>query len=152
MKINFTKKQYAELIDALEIADCIFGTMADFIDEKYKERTKKLTDLKTYLFGFANEFDFEDRIERDGDIIYFKEEEFDRIMDILIKYEEYIFWHELAVKMSHKLFWEKYGKEKIKKMSQDERYLKAGEIEDELFENFCEKGLDLLSLKEVKLK
>lgn len=61
-------------------------------------------------------------------------------------FEDYIFWDELAVRLTERDFFEKYGEEKIKKMDTSEIIEKDHLIREKYHKEFEDNGLDNIGL------
>lgn len=148
MKINFTKKQYENLIEMIYIGNWIANAQ-----RLPDEQIKKYEQIENYIFSFARDFGmgkFVDYEEKDGDKYYptrMFEEETD-VQKLLEEYDDKNFWDEAVERFGDRDFLRKYGKEVIKKMDNEERFIKNTECQ-EIYENeFNENGIDRIGIKE----
>lgn len=105
MKINLTKKQYKNLLYALEAGSSVYGILGDMVSEEdYKQRSNQIQELKEYFWSFAQEFGLEELTDKYEDKTIPNEEleeEFQRDMD---EYDNETFWHELTTRLGKRDF------------------------------------------------
>ena len=94
--MNFTKKQYQTLLDALDIADTVYGIMGDMVDEKNKANSSAMDELINHVLGFAADYDAANDRESFRGKFVLREERMERPGDDVDEYEEYTFWDNLA--------------------------------------------------------
>ena len=105
MKINFTKKQYEDLIYALEAGFHVYGILGDAVSrENYKERSNRIEELNEYFFSFAEKFGMEDLVEEFRGKIIPKDEFSEKLFEIMDEYNNETFWHELETRFGQREF------------------------------------------------
>ena len=151
MKINLTKRQYWNLIRATYMADW----MANAICEAGMKGDDGIKEIRDYVFSFAKEMGYEDFAEYSGDMgKYYATFDLDddpSIRRLIERYDERAFWDEIVERLGERDFFDKYTKEKIQKMNDDERFAKRMECEDKWGKEFEKYGIERLEiLKQVK--
>lgn len=142
MKINFTKKQYLALLKLAYLGNWL-ANASRLPDEQIKE----YEEAEDYIFSFTKEFGYDryvDHEPEDGGK-YYPTRYFEEETDVEILREDYnneTFWEEAADRFGDRDFIKKYGKEKIKKMDRDERFIKRMECEEKYEKEFEENGID----------
>lgn len=150
MKLNFTKKEYKKLLEALYISDWVLNAHReeqDSLDEEYKELEQK-------ILAAASEFGLPGMVERSAGIgNFFPSRKFieeSKVMEKIEKYENATFWEELLERLARRDFIKTYGKEAILKMSIEERFEKETQFQKQYDQEFGEHGLDALCLEKDK--
>jgi len=151
MKINFTKKQYWDIIRATYIADWVANAICE-ADMKEDDGIKEIRD---YLFSFAKEMGCEDFIEYDKDMgKYYATFDLDdepSIRELIKRYDDHSMWEELIDSLGDRDFFRKYTKEEIQNMSDDDRFIKRMECDDVWEEEFGKNGVERLEImKQLK--
>ena len=120
MKINITKKHYWNLIRALYMADW----MANAICEADMKEDEGIKDIRNYFFSFAKEMGYGEYVEYDEKLNrYFETFEMDdepSIRSLIERYDEHVFWDEIAERLGERDFFNKYTKDEIQKMDDAE--------------------------------
>ena len=146
MKINFTKKQYWNLIRATYMADW----MANAICEADMKEDDGIKEIRDYIFSFAKEMGYEDFVEYSADMgKYYATFDLDdepSIRKLIERYDEYAFWDEIVEYLGERDFFNKYSKEAIKKMSDEERFSKRMECQDVWGKEFEKYGIERLDI------
>lgn len=150
MKINLTKKQYRDLIEFLDVANYIYGLSGDMVDEKYKPKSDKLYELIDYFLEFAKDFDSTDIVDEFEGRKFVEEKLSEKHLEMVLEYDDYVFWEKLAELLSKRDFWRIHGEEKIKKMDDMEIIRGQGEIEEKYWKEFEKNGIENLELKQNK--
>ncbi|MFC1612955.1 hypothetical protein ACFL23_01350 [Patescibacteria group bacterium] len=147
MKINFTKKQFENLLKLVYLG----AWMANA--HRTDDRIKKYDNLEHYIFSFAKEFGFEEYVDNEavGDGEFYPTRVFEEDTDVHQLHDEYddeTFWDEIIDRMAHRDFIRKYGIDKIQKMGREERWEKLGEFEDKYADEIDKNGIDRLEILE----
>jgi len=142
MKINFTKKQYEDLVKLIYLGTWMVNAhRTDDIVEKYE-------DLEQYLRSFYKDFDMEKYIEFDKKLNkFFPTREFEEDTDVEQYIDEYnndIFWEELIDRLARRDFIRAYGEENLLKMTWEERFEKEQPFIDKYDEEFEKYGIERL--------
>ena len=147
MNIEFTKKEYKDLLEIIEIAYWVL--FAHRTGERPQE-LKKYENLEQIIYGYAKELGYDNLIMYDEEFErYFATREFEETSPSLKYIEEYdneAFWGKLIERLAIRDFYKKYNKKTIKKMSKEERFKKIDEISEKYSEEFVSNGLDNLIL------
>lgn len=151
-KSNFelTKAQYEVLINALQIAGCVYGVMGDTVDEKYKKQSDKLDELESYLLENAGEFGLYEMVDVFRGKKVVDEKYLNKAINDLSEYEEYSFWDNLARKLADRDLLRKLGEEKFRAMDNMEYINAEYPIEDEYHQEFEKCGLDRVKIDKEK--
>ena len=152
MNINLSKKEYAALLDMLEIADWIM-TSHD-ADEEPKETV--YSGLLNKIYSHAKEMGCEDMIEYDEKVKkYFPTQLFEdesAMFEFIEDYNAATFWEELIDRLVNRDMLSKYGVEKINAMPVEERLTNRMPFEEKYAVEFEEQGVDNLYLSNPNLK
>ena len=145
MKINFTKKQYENLLKLVYLGEWMANA------HRVDDRIEKYDELSSYIFSYAKEFGFGKYSdgEQVGDGKYYPTRFFEEETDVHVLHEEYdeeTFWDELTERMGQRDFYHKYSKEEIKKMDREEYFTKLYECIDKWDEETSKNGLDRLGI------
>lgn len=140
MKINFTKKQYKELLDLVSLGDWMSNATREDPEKEdiYKETYQ-------YVLSFAKEFQQDERIVYDQKFNqYFPTLEYEEeLQDIIEHYDEYTFWEELP----RYLAWKEIHKLDVKNIDPEELKKKLIEYGDKYRDEIEENGLNNIGLK-----
>ena len=119
MKINFTKKQYKDLIIMSGIANMVLGILGDTLpDTDYKERSNKMTEIEEYILQYAKDFECEEFVDKFEGKNVFDDEAFEKhILPIIADYDDGVLVSMLAKKLAWRDFKKDYTDEEINKMS-----------------------------------
>lgn len=144
MKINFTKKQYQNLIKLVHLGTWMANAhRTDNIIEEFEE-------LEQYILSYGRDFGMEDQIEYDEGLKrFFLTAEFledSHLEDLIDEYNDETFWEELIFRLSERDMINKYGFESIKNMEPDEAFDKKLPFLNAYEEEFSENGLENLRL------
>ncbi len=139
MKINFTKKQYETLLKAVYLG--IWVTTASEDDPE----KRAIDELGRYLFGFAGDFGLDELADHDEEnkthypSASFEENE--KLNELIDRYDDNAFLTKLIENLAGRDMLNKYGEEKIRKMT-DEEFIKEEMPFLEKYENeFAKNGL-----------
>ena len=146
MKINFTKKQYEDLVKLIHLGTWMINAhRTDDIVEKYE-------DLEQYILSFYKDFGIEKFIEFDKELNkFFPTREFEEDTDVEQYIDEYnndIFWEELIDRLARRDFIREYGEDKVLKMTWEERFEKEQPFIDKYDEEFEKNGIENLDIKD----
>lgn len=146
MKINFTKKQYEQLIKLVYLGNWMANAIRS--DRTYKE----FDDLESYILSFSKNFNLEKFAELDSnsDGRYYPTsnlEDDPTITKLLEEYDEETFWEELTDRLTAREFAKKYTKAQVKKMNQKQHFLNFCELKDQVEEILEDEGLDTLKFQ-----
>lgn len=148
MQIELNKKQYRDLIEFLDTANYIYGYAGDMLEnKKYKAKSDELDELIAYFLDFAKGFESEDLVDEFEGRKFVEEELSEKHLDMIFKYDENIAWERLVELLSRRDFVRKYGIEAIRKMTDHERIMKEGEIEEKYWEEVENHGVERLEVK-----
>ncbi|OHA05848.1 MAG: hypothetical protein A2934_04975 [Candidatus Sungbacteria bacterium RIFCSPLOWO2_01_FULL_47_10] len=154
MKIDFTKEDYRRLVKMGEIADCVFGLLGDFVSDEYKKESEQIEKLQSRILEYANDFDCQDLVERYEDKTVIKEKEFEKIMEILDDYDDYVFWDELEERLANRDMEKELTKEEKEKVRSDVHFWveKSEEYYKKYREEFEKFGIDRFEFKDNNKK
>lgn len=144
MKINLTKKQYRTLLTLLHLGSWMANA------HRTDDIIKEFEELEQYILSFGRDFGMDEHIEYDERIkMYFLKQEYlessgiERLID---EYNEDVFWEELINGLANRDMLERYSREALNKMSQDELLEKKFPFLSFYEEEFVENGLKNLRL------
>lgn len=146
-KIEFTKKQYEVLINALQIAGSVYGIMGDMVDKKYKKQSGELDELESYLLKNAEELGLGAMVEIFQNRQVVDQEYLEKAIADLGEFEEYSFWDILPRKLAERDLVRKLGEEKVRAMDTLEYIHDEYPIEDEYRYEFDKHGVARLEIK-----
>ncbi len=147
MKINFTKKQFENLLKLVYLGNWVVNA------HRTDDTIKKYEDLEHYVFSFAKAFGFEEYAdaEKVGNGEFYPTRVFEEETDINKLHDEYdsdTFWDEIVDRLAERDFIRKYGVDKIQKMSRDERFEKICECEEKYADEIEKNGIERLGIVE----
>src|SRR6266566_4067134 len=121
--IELTKKQFKALLKAVYLGNWMAN--AQRVDDKKKDYES----IEDYIFSLAPQFGFDKYMDHDETDDYptgYFEETTD-VDELHDEYDEETFWNELADRLGERDFFEKYTKEEIVNMSEEEWFAKLYE-------------------------
>jgi hypothetical protein len=133
MKINFTKKQYEDLLKLVYLGNWMANA------HRVEGEIERLNELESYVFSHAEEFGMERWADTDDPDTtyptrYFEEES--GVEELREEYDGEIFWEKLPDRLGARDFDEQYTKEEREAMDPQQRmiafYEKVGKWEEEL--------------------
>jgi hypothetical protein len=143
MKINFTKEQYETLIKIVYMGNGMVNT-AD------ESENNKFTALEEYIFSFAKNFGLEHLVEYgETEKTYYpseKLEEDEEIIEYIQNYDDNIFWEKLTFNLARRDMENKYGRETVDKMSEEESFIKGQSFAQKYEKEFSKNGLKNLKI------
>jgi hypothetical protein len=149
MKIDFTKREYRTLLEILEIANWVLHAHKVEKDP----RTKKYRDLEQKIFSHAKDLEFEHLIKYAAEYKqYFptrKYEDTSPAMKFVEEFENDSFWDELVDRLVIRDIIRQEGKEKLLKMSLEERFEKEDPIREKYYREFEEHGIERIRINPI---
>jgi hypothetical protein len=155
MKINFTKKQYKDLIIMCGISNSVLGILGDTLPSTdYKEKSNKMTELEEYLLQYARNFECGEFADNYRGKVGFDDEAYEKhIMPIMEDYGD----GELISLLSSKLAWRDFRKDhsekEIEAMSEKNNGYFGVELfdyEKKYWDEFEKHGVTRLEIKSDK--
>ncbi len=150
MKIELTKKQYWDLMRGMYMADW----MANAICDEGMKEDDGIKEARDYIFSFAKEMGYEDFAEYDGELgKYFATLDMDdepATRALIERYDDHVFWEEIAERLGERDFFRKYTHEEIQTMTDKERFMKRMECQIIWEEEFEKHGVERLEVDETK--
>jgi len=148
MKINFTKKEYRSLIDALDIAHWVINAHRTGIGGEPKE----YADLIQKIYSYSKEMGCEDLIEFNKSLGgYFSTREFEDNSESRVyieKFEQDTFWSELISNLADRDVFNKFKVDSFSEISTEDRIPAMCEAESKWENEFEKYGLDRICTKE----
>lgn len=136
MKIEISKEQFHTLLELVYLGNWLVNSYRD-------EEIRKYSDLETEIFLMAKQFGLGHFADEDG----FPTRVFEtKVINFIEEYDGETFWDELVRRMALRDLYRKHGKEKLMKMSTEERFGEMCELENRYGEIFHKEGLDALTL------
>jgi len=151
MKIELTKEQYKNLLEVSHVANSVLGLLGDVLPGKeYKKKANEIDNLEDYFISFARDFGCDNLVEDFKGKTLMKDEIYEKLSETIDKYDDYIFWNELEVRMGKRDF-------ERAKTSDDEKYIKESKgwyprridtVYAKYAQEFENYGIDRLEIKE----
>jgi len=145
MKINFSKKQFENLIKLVYLGNWMINAI-----RVGDEKIKKYDEIEQYIYSFAKDFGLEKYIEFSKKYNkFFPARELEEGTDVEQYREEYdneTFWEDLIDRLTRRDFVKKYGEETVKKMSLEERIEKEYPFEEKYRNEFEKNGIENLKV------
>lgn len=154
MKIEFSKKQFWHLMRAVYLADW----MANAVCDSSMKKDQDIIEIQNYIFSFAEEAGYGKYVDYlEDEDIWIENSDLDDEPDIrglIERYDEKTTWEELAMWLADRDFFNKFNREEIKNMDQEECFMKRMECQiywENEFENF---GIERFDINDIgdKLK
>jgi len=147
MKINFTKNEYAALIEMILIADWVMNAH----EEEPRNATKPYADLRRKLLSHHKEMGMEDDfVYEPEDDEYYETAEYEERsahMRFIEEYDENAFWDALATRLAHRDLAGQEASGVVEPLSPEQRFMKLQELEEHYQEEFARSGLDNLRIE-----
>jgi dihydroneopterin aldolase len=141
MKINFTKKEYAALVEMILTADWVIHAH----DSEPSDATKRYAELRRKVLSHHKEMGMEDAFEyapEDDDYYETADyEENSHHMRLIEEYDERSLWETLATKLAHRDLAAQDATSTAKPLPPKQRAVKFFEIEGHYREELEENGL-----------
>lgn len=150
MKINFTNKEYATLIEMLDIASWVISAYKN-VDGP---REKPYDDLRKKLYALASDFGCDDKItysKEDDDYFetrYFEMESPHR--EFIEEYDNEVFWSQLIDRLATRDAINEVGEDAFSNGSIENRFAILGKHEEIWSAEFEKNSLDNLAIKSGK--
>ena len=147
MNIQLTKEQFKTLFKMVHLGEWMINSIRT--SDKY---IKEYEELNHYIFSFAKEAGLEKWVkldEKSGKL--YPSAEFDgnaEINDFKDESNNEIFWAELPDRLGERDFLREYGEDAMKKMSNNERFLKHQDFVCKYEEEFYKNGINRLKIQE----
>ena len=144
MKIEFTKKQYEELLLLVGLGNWVRGAAAE-LHGKYNI---KMNELEDYIFAKAKEFGVDQAVEVDGDGKATMSDEFaEKIEEMMEEYDEDEFWSELSSRLGRRDYFKTITPEEKEKIEKDQWLTRrVDELYSAYDEEFEKHGIDRLEV------
>ena len=145
MKINFTKKEYRAMVEALSIADWVL----DAYSTTERAEMLRFEELFQKVFGHAKDFGMENDITYDPKLQEYNpslqfEEQVLRYVD---EYNEETFWDQLIDRLVRRDLARQEGEENIRQMDFEAYFRKEDPIRGKYEDEFEQHGIDRLTIK-----
>ena len=148
MKINFTKKEYAALLDILEISEWIMNS--NKIGSSEKNDIYSMVQQKIY--SYAKEMGCDELLMYDEEFKeYYPTSQFDETSpyrEIIDEYDNETFWGELLERFIERDMEKHFGRNKMDRMTLDEYFDKEEPFRRKYSEEFGNNGIEHLFLRE----
>jgi hypothetical protein len=145
MKINFTKKEFRNLLDLVYLGNWVM-TANDTEDDEEKSKYEEITQK---IYSFAKEFGCEHLIEYDSEFEeYIETAEFEdsEVSEYLEEFEENNFWETLSMRLAERDFLKEIKPGEFNKIPLNEKIMKTQEHEQKWVEEFSKNGIDNLKI------
>ncbi|SCY18798.1 hypothetical protein [Desulfoluna spongiiphila] len=146
MKINFTKKEYRQLLDLVYIANWVMNARNIEKDTK----TEKYDELVQKVYSFAGEFKFSDLIEFNKQLEgYYPTNKYEMDGDVhqfIDEYDDECFWESLYQELGKRDFIEEVGMAEAEKMEPIDRFTAINERADKYSREFEKNGIKNLKI------
>lgn len=147
MKINLTKEEYRKLLDIVYA-----GVMVINGNRVPKDYLEEYEQIEQYIYSFARDFGLENLVGYDSKYKrYFTTPEFDedKIEDLVVEYDDIIFWSMLAFNLAKRDVYRELDGKKVDRETILKSILKKeAEYSDEFYQNSLE-NLELNKLNKV---
>jgi hypothetical protein len=146
MKINFTKKEYRSLLEAMQIADWVLHAH----EIEPRTDTKKFEELFEKLLALANEMGCKDLVElEEDDNKYYPAIELESAVEEFIEeFESNTFWEELVSRLSERDVLRKAKMTELMDIETKERISLFSEAEEKWTKEISSFGLDRICVDE----
>jgi len=150
MKINITKKQYWKLMKAVYMADW----MANAICNSDMKQNDDIKEIRNYVFSFAKEMGCGDYAEYDNTLgTYYATFDMDdetTTRELINRYDDHMFWEEIADRLGERDFKKRYKQKDIKEMSNEDCFTKQMDYQIVWEKEFEKHGIDRLKIDTTK--
>ena len=147
MKINFTKKEYRNLLDLLVIADWVINSHRVGVDNE----TEKYNVLTQRLYSYAKDMGCSELLILDKSTgKYYPNkalEEESEVREFIECFEEDTFWQELIARLATRDLLKKYGENAFSELDVEQRISATCDAENEWEEEFNQYGLKRVGVK-----
>lgn len=154
MKINISKKQYHQLIQACDLTSSILGLLGDMVSDEYKKMSDEHEEFEQYILQYAKEMGYEDKVDSYKDRLFLVDggnTEFDETLE---DYDDYIFWSELETRLGKRDFFRTMTEAEKKEMDENNGWYpdRIHELYKKYGEEFQKHGLDRVEVNKDKSK
>lgn len=132
MKINFTNKQYGNLLKLVYLGNWVAN--ATRIDDQ----DKQLDALEGYIFSFAKDFGLSEYADTDDPEMTYPTRQFEErsgVQELIEEYDDDTFWEELPERLGERDLLEQHSTSELEQMDLNERihklYANIGKWMDE---------------------
>jgi hypothetical protein len=149
MKINFTKKQYEDLLKLVYLGNWVVNA------HKVNIEPDNFDQLEGYVFSFAKDFGLDNYADTDDPTMVYPTGQFEdetAVQDIISEYDDATFWEELGDQLGERDFYEKYSESEIQKMDFNERIIKLYDHMEKWSEEFEKHGVARLRAVGMTMK
>lgn len=148
MQIELSADEYRQLVDVLYLADWLLTARKVGDDprvEAYHRLVQKLY-ARSQEMGLSELIEYAEEFEQ-----YFPTRHFEAdttIHEFINEYDDETFWDELTRRLAERdLMAQLGGREKVQKLSMEERIRRLGQLEEQYAAEFARHGLDHLRLE-----
>jgi hypothetical protein len=147
MKINFTKKEYRSLLEAMQITDWVLHAH----ETEPRTDTKNFEELFEKLLSLANEMGCEDlvELEQDDNKYYPTIELESAVEEFIEEFESNTFWEELVSRLSERDVLKKIKITELLDIETKARISLFSEAEEKWIEEISTFGLDRICVDET---
>lgn len=145
MKINLTKKQYRDLMEAVLIGNWIRGGLYD----QGLYDNKNYDDIEDYLISFTRTFQCDDLVEKFHDEDIVSDNFSKKIESIMENYDDFNFWDNLERRLGQRDFSESITEQEKKEMKENGNWFpdRIHEIYKMYEKEFEKHGLERLRIE-----
>ena len=147
--IEFTQEQFKTLLKLAYLGNWMANANRDgSSQDPHKEEYEKMED---YLFLLAKKFGLEEWVDEEEAVkgkfypTRFFEEGTD-VEELIDDYDEETFWDELIDRFGDRDFYRRYSQNEVKKMTQEERFVKLNECVDRWSDEILEHGIERMGV------
>jgi len=148
MKIEFTKKEYRQLLDMVEIAEWVLNSHSTGPSEE----TKEYSGIYQKILSYAKDMGYENLITYDKDLDgYFATAEYEESehMRYIEEFEDDVFWEALPHRLAVRDLVKQFGEKEYAEMEFEERVSKILELEAIYNKEIEENGIDNLRFENL---
>ena len=148
MKMDFTKNEYRQLLDMVEIAQWVLNSHRTDPSDEIKE----YSEVYQKILSYAKDLGFENLITYDKDLGgYFATAEYEECehMRYIEEFEDDVFWEALPHRLAVRDLVEQVGEEGYAEMEFEERMSKLVELEAFYYEELEDNGIDNLRFENL---
>lgn len=143
MKINFTKKQYLQLLKIAFLGEFIVNGSKIGEDE----RDQEIQDIASFIYSHAKDFGYEKYVKEYSDSHEIAPPYDQELYEYIHEYCEDEFWEMLIDRLARKNFIKQYGIDAINNMTTEERMEKEQPFMDKYYEEISINGLRNIDIR-----
>jgi hypothetical protein len=151
MKINFTKNEFKDLMDMVQIVQWIMNAHAVGVEEE----NPRFNGIEQKLYGLAKEMGLGELVEYSNELDRYhpsyRYEEANEWEEYLEVYDENSFWSKLSGKLAARDLFVKVGEQAFREMHYEERAVRLLQLEEDYDREFEENGIKNVLVKREKL-